>query len=158
MSEITEIAPDLFKISTFIPEFNLRFNQFLVKDEEPLLYHTGMRGLFPTVKEAVAKLLDPSSIRWIGFSHFEADECGALREWQKIAPEATAVCSLVAKLVSVDDVVAERPAMALEGGEVFSTVKFRFKFLQTLHVPYAWDAGHCLWNSKNLPEKFSAWF
>jgi len=142
MSQITEIAPDFFKISTFVPEFNIQFNQFLVMDEEPLLYHTGMKGLLSTVKEVVAKLIDPTSIRWIGFSHFEADECGALKEWQRIAPNATAICSLVSKLVSVDDVVAERPARALDDGEVFVTGKFRFKFLQTPHVPHAWDAGH----------------
>lgn len=142
MSQITEIAPDLFKISTFIPEFNIQFNQFLIKDEEPLLYHTGMKGLFPTVNEVVAKLIDPTSIRWIGFSHFEADECGALREWQRNAPNATAICSLISKMVSVDDVVAERAARALEDGEVFVTGKFRFKFLQKPHVPHAWDAGH----------------
>lgn len=142
MSRITEIAPDIFKISTFIPDFNIQFNQFLVKDEEPLLYHTGMRGLFPSVVEAVAELIDPSEIRWIGFSHFEADECGALREWQRTAPNATAICSVVAKMVSVDDVVAERPARALEDGELLVTGKARFKFLQTPHVPHAWDAGH----------------
>jgi flavorubredoxin len=142
MSQITEIATDIYKISTFIPEFNIQFNQFLVKDEAPLLYHTGMRGLFPTVKDAVAKLIDPALIRWIGFSHFEADECGALREWQRVAPNATAICSMVSKSVSVDDVVADRPAKALEDGEVFVTGKFRFKFLQTPHLPHAWDAGH----------------
>ena len=134
MSQITDIAPDIFKISTFIPEFDIQFSQFLVKDEEPLLYHTGMKAIFPTVNEVVAKLIDPTSIRWICFSHFEADECGALREWQKIAPNATAACSIVSKLVSVDDVVAERPARALEDGQVFSTGKYRFKFLQTPHV------------------------
>jgi len=142
MSQITEIAPEVFKITTFISEVNLQFNQFLVRDDEPLLYHTGMRGLFPTVKEAVAKLIDPTTLRWIGFSHFEADECGALREWQQIAPDATAICSFVAKFVSVDDVVAERPARALKDGEVFETGKFSFKFLQTPQVPHAWDAGH----------------
>ena len=142
MSQITEIATDIYKISTFIPEFNIQFNQFLVKDEAPLLYHTGMRGLFPTVKDTVARLIDPALIRWIGFSHFEADECGALREWQRVAPYATAVCSMVSKSVSVDDVVADRPAKALEDGEVFVTGKFRFKFLQTPHLPHAWDAGH----------------
>jgi flavorubredoxin len=142
MSQITEIAPEVFKITTFISEFNIQFNQFLVRDQEPLLYHTGMKGLFPTVNEAVAKLIDPTTIRWIGFSHFEADECGALREWQRMAPGATAICGIVSKMVSVDDVVAERPAKALEDGEVFATGKFRFKFLQTPHVPHAWDAGH----------------
>jgi flavorubredoxin len=108
MTQITEIAPDIYRISTFIPEVNLQFNQFLVRDEQPLLFHTGMKGLFPVVRDAVAKLLAPATIRWIGFSHFEADECGALTEWQTLAPAATAVCSLVAKLVSVDDVVARR--------------------------------------------------
>ena len=142
MSQITEIAPDVFKVSTFIPEANLQFNQFLVRDEEPLLYHTGMRGLFPVVKEAISSLIDPSLIRWIGFSHFEADECGALREWQKVAPEATAICSFVSKMVSVDDVVAARPSRALGDEEIISTGKYRFKFLQTPQVPHAWDAGH----------------
>ena len=142
MSQISEIAPDVFKVTTFISEFNIQFNQFLIRDEEPLLYHTGMRGLFTTVNEAVAKLIDPTKIRWIGFSHFEADECGALREWQRIAPNATAICSVVSKLVSVDDVVAERPARALEDEELLVTGKARFKFLQTPHVPHAWDAGH----------------
>jgi flavorubredoxin len=93
MTQITEIAPDIYRISTFIPEGNLQFNQFLVRDEQPLLYHTGMKGLFPAVRDAVATLIDPSTLRWIGFSHFEADECGALTEWQTLAPAATAAVS-----------------------------------------------------------------
>jgi flavorubredoxin len=141
MSEVTEIAPDVFRISTFIPTANLQFNQFLVRDEEPLLFHTGLRGLFPDVHEAVATLLDPASIRWIGFSHFEADECGALANWQTLAPDATAVCSLVGKVVSVDDAAALRPARALADGEVLTTGRRRFQFLQTPQVPHAWDAG-----------------
>ena len=76
---VTEVAPDLFRICTFIPDFKLQFCQFLVKDDEPLLYHTGMNGLFPLIKEAVASVLDPATLRWISFSHFEADECGALK-------------------------------------------------------------------------------
>jgi flavorubredoxin len=141
MTQITEIAPDIYRISTFMPEADLQFNQFLVRDDEPLLFHTGMRGLFPVVRDAVAKLLPPPEIRWIGFSHFEADECGALREWQTLAPAATAVCSLVAKLVSVDDVVALRPAQALADGEQLCTGKYRFRFLQTPHVPHCWEAS-----------------
>ncbi|UCD48721.1 MAG: hypothetical protein JSW27_14445 [Phycisphaerales bacterium] len=141
MNTVTEIAPDGYRISTFVSQANLQFNQFLVRDDEPLLFHTGMRRLFPTVREAVAKLIDPGMIRWIGFSHFEADECGALTEWQNLAPNATAVCSLVAKSVSVDDVVAVRPAQALCDGEVLTTGKHRFQFLQTPQVPHAWDAG-----------------
>ena len=142
MTQINEIAPDMYRISTFVPEINLQFNQFLVRDEQPLLYHTGMKGLFPIVRDAVATLIDPATIRWIGFSHFEADECGALTEWQTLAPEATAVCSFVGKMVSVDDVVARRPAQALADGEVFSTGKHRFHLLHTPHVPHCWEATH----------------
>jgi flavorubredoxin len=141
MTMITEIAPDVFRICTYIPEINLQFNQFLVRDEQPLLFHTGMKSLFPVVRDAVATLLDPAAIQWIGFSHFEADECGSLYQWQTLAPEATAVCSLVAKVVSVDDVVSLRPARALEDGEVLCTGKYRFRFLQTPHVPHCWEAS-----------------
>jgi flavorubredoxin len=141
MSSICEVAPDIFRISTFIPEANLQFNQFLVRDEQPLLFHTGMRSLFPLVREAVGTLLDPATIRYIGFSHFEADECGSLGEWQSLARESAAVCSLVGKMVSVDDVVAARPARALGDDERFSTGRYRFRFLQTPHVPHGWDAG-----------------
>ena len=81
MSSINEIAPDVYRISTYVPEFDLQFNQFLVKDDEPLLYHTGMRAMFPQMLETVRKIVEPSTIRWIGFSHFEADECGALNNW-----------------------------------------------------------------------------
>jgi flavorubredoxin len=141
MTQITEIAQDVYRISTFVPEANLQFNQFLVRDEQPLLFHTGMKRLFPVVRDAVATLLPPETIRWIGFSHFEADECGALRKWQTLAPSATAVCSLVAKSVSVDDVVALRAAQPLEDGQQISTGKYRFRFLQTPHVPHCWEAG-----------------
>jgi flavorubredoxin len=141
MAQITEIAPDIYRICTFVPELNVQFNQFLVRDEQPLLFHTGMKALFPVVREAVATLLPPATIRWIGFSHFEADKCGALTDWQTLAPAATAVCSLVAKLVSVDDVVALRPAQALSDGELLSTGKYRFRLLQTPQVPHAWDAS-----------------
>jgi flavorubredoxin len=141
MAKVTEIAPELYRISTYIPEIDLQFNQFLVRDAEPLLFHTGMRRLFPAVREAVATLMDPTKVRWIGFSHFEADECGALREWQELAPDATAICSVVAKLVSVDDVVAARPARGLQDGELIATGQYRFRFIQTPHVPHCWEAG-----------------
>ena len=141
MTQITEIAPDIYRISTFVPEGNLQFNQFLVRDEQPLLFHTGMKSLFPVVRDAVATLLDPGTLRWIGFSHFEADECGALTEWQTLAPSATAVCSFVAKVVSVDDVVAHRPAQALADEEELCTGRYRFRFLQTPHVPHCWEAS-----------------
>jgi flavorubredoxin len=81
MAAITEIAPDIFRISTSVSDFNLQFNQFLVRDEEPLLFHTGLRSMFPGVMHAMASLIDLARLRWIGFSHVEADECGSLPEW-----------------------------------------------------------------------------
>jgi flavorubredoxin len=137
---VTEIAPDLYRISTYIPEIDLQFNQFLVNDEEPLLFHTGMKALFPMVRDAVASLIDPSHIRWIGFSHFEADECGSLNDWLQMAPAAQPVCSMVGALVSLND-FALRPARGMTGGEVINTGKYRFRFLQTPHVPHCWEAG-----------------
>ena len=140
MTAVTEIAPDVYRISTFIPEADLQFNQFLIKDDEPLLFHTGMKALFPVVREAVATVLDPSKIRWIGFSHFEADECGSLNEWLQIAPEAQPVCSMVGALVSVND-YAVRPAKGMTDGESLSTGQYRFRFFHTPHVPHCWEAG-----------------
>ncbi|TLY17641.1 MAG: MBL fold metallo-hydrolase [Nitrospirae bacterium] len=141
MTKISEVAPDVFRISTFLPDFNLQFNQFVVRDEEPLLFHTGLRALFPAVRDAVATVLDPARIRWIGFSHLEADECATLREWQTLAPSSIAVCSLVGKLVSIDDFMAVRPAKGMTDGEVFVTGKYRFRFLHTPHVPHCWEAS-----------------
>jgi flavorubredoxin len=137
---ITEIAPDFYRISTYIPEIDLQFNQFLVKDEEPLLFHTGMKALFPTVREAVETIIDPSKIRWISFSHFEADECGSLNEWLQLAPAAQPVCSMVGALVSVND-FAIRPAKGMNDGEVLNTGQHRFRFVKTPHVPHCWEAG-----------------
>jgi flavorubredoxin len=140
MPVVTEIAPDVYRICTYIPEIDLQFNQFLVKDEEPLLFHTGMKSLFPLVREGVATVIDPAKIRWISFSHFEADECGSLNEWLQVAPAAQPVCSTIGALVSVND-FALRPAKAMNDGEVFSTGEHRIRFIQTPHVPHCWDAG-----------------
>ncbi len=85
-STVTEVAPEIFRISTYHPEFGIQFNQFLVKDDEPFLMHTGLKKMFSTTFDAVASVFDPSKLRWIGFSHFESDECGALNEWLKIVP------------------------------------------------------------------------
>lgn len=88
MTTIDEVAPDVFRISTYVPEGDLQFAQFLVRDDEPLLFETGMRSLFPAVREAVATLIDPVRLRWISFSHFESDECGSLNDWLALAPNA----------------------------------------------------------------------
>ena len=140
-TRIDEIAPDTFRINTFVPEANLGFSQFLIRDEEPMLFHTGGRALFPLVHEAVSKLIDPATVRWIGFSHFEADECGSLNEWQGVAERATAVCSMVGKMVSVDDFAQKNPAKGMVDGEEFSTGSHTFRYLVTPHVPHNWEAG-----------------
>ena len=140
MSSITEIAPDVYRISTYVPEFDLQFNQFLVKDEEPLLYHTGTRGMFPLLFETVGKIVEPSTIRWLGFSHFEADECGALNQWLEAAPLAEPLCTFVGAVVDVND-FAIRPAHIIKGDDVLSTGKYRYRLLHTPHLPHGWDAG-----------------
>jgi len=140
MTTVTEIAQDVFRICTLVPEFNLQFNQFLVRDEEPLLYHTGMRALFPQVTDAVASLIKPADLRWIGFSHFEPDECGSLNDWLELAPAAQAVTSEVGALVFIGD-FASRAPRGMANDEVFSTGSHRFRFRHTPHFPHGWDAS-----------------
>ncbi len=140
MYQIDEIAPDLYRISVFVPQIQLQFNHFLIKDDEPMLYHTGLRNMFPILREAVTTLLDPAKIRWIGFSHFEVDECGALNEWLQIAPSAKAVCSELGALVNMSD-YAIRPALAMKSNEILQTGKRTFRFIRTPHLPHGWDAG-----------------
>ena len=140
MTTVNEIAPDIYRISLFVPEINLQFNQFLVKDEEPLLYHTGTRGMFPLVHEAVSRLIDPSQIRWISASHFEMDEWGALNEWLEAAPHAQATSSVLAALLNLNDFASRLPR-GLEKEEVLTTGKYRFRFHPTPHLPHGWDAG-----------------
>lgn len=139
-THVTEIAPNLFRISTFHPEFAIQFNQFLITDDEPFLMHTGMKKMFAATLGGVASVLDPAKLRWIGFSHFESDECGALNEWLKIAPQAQAVCSFVGAVVMVND-FADRPPRALSDGEILQLGRHRLQFLYTPHVPHGWDAG-----------------
>ncbi len=140
MAHVTEIAPDLYRISVYAEWGDLQFNHFLVIDDEPLLFHTGLRAMFPDVREAVATVIDPSRLRAIGFSHFESDECGALNEWLAVAPNADVVCSDLGALVSVNDFIG-RPARGLEDGGTFSTGRYRFQFCRTPHLPHGWDAG-----------------
>ena len=140
MTRIDEIAADIFRISTYVPEFDLQFNQFLVKDDEPLLFETGMKQMFPLVREAVSRVIDPASLRYISFSHYEPDECGSLNEWLGSAPRAEAICSVVGAMVFVND-AALRPAHGLNNDEIVQTGKYRFRFKSTPHLPHGWDAG-----------------
>src|SRR5262245_15742573 len=91
-STVTEIAADTYRISTFLPAFKMQFNQYLVKDDEPFLMHTGLRKSFPHTMAAVSRVIDPAALRWIGFSHFEPDECGALNQYLEAAPRAQTLC------------------------------------------------------------------
>ena len=139
MARVAEIAPDHYSISIYVREFNPRFNHFLIKDDEPLLFHTGMKKMFPLVRDAVARVIDPSSLRWISFSHFEADECGALNEWLALAPHAQPVCGLVGAQVSVND-FALRQARVMGHDEILKTGKYRLRLRETPHVPHSWEA------------------
>jgi flavorubredoxin len=140
MTQIDEIAPEIFRISTFSPEAGMQFNQFLILDDEPLLYHTGLKGLFPAIRESVSSLIDLNELRWIGFSHFESDECGSLNKWLEIAPQAKVVTGLVGASVNIND-FAIRPPRIMQDNEVFSTGKKHFRYLRTPHVLHGWDAG-----------------
>jgi flavorubredoxin len=139
-TKVTEIAADLYRLSTYAPAFGIQFNQFLLKDDEPFLMHTGFKHMFAATRHAVASVLDPGRLRWIGFSHFESDECGALNEWLAAAPAAQAMCSVVGAMVNVND-FAVRPARGLANDEVLHTGRHRLRFLATPHVPHSWDAG-----------------
>ncbi|BCS55417.1 MBL fold metallo-hydrolase [Geobacter sp. SVR] len=139
-TRIDEIAPDLYRLSTYIAKIELQFNQFLALDDEPLLFHTGMRGMFPQVHAAVAQVMDPSRLRWIGFSHFEADECGSLNEWLDAAPGAQPLCGTIGALVNINDYIGGR-AHVMADGEMLATGRRRFRFLETPQVPHAWDAS-----------------
>src|SRR5690606_17509262 len=92
------------------------FNQYLIVDDEPLLFHTGLRGLFPLVREAVASVLPVERLRWISFSHVEADECGSLNRWLEVAPNAAPLCGKIAAMVSIGD-LADRAPRAVADGE-----------------------------------------
>ena len=140
MATVTEIGPNLYRISVLMSAFNLQFNHFLVVDDEPLLFHSGLKGCFPEIREALTTVMDPARLRWIGFSHFESDECGALNQWLDLAPSAEPVCSMVGALVSVND-FAIRPAKGMADAEVLTTGTHRFRLCRTPHLPHGWDAS-----------------
>jgi flavorubredoxin len=141
-TRIDEVAEGIYRISTPVTVVpgGFSFNQYLIADQEPLLFHTGPRRLFPLVREAIEAVLPSSRLRHIGLSHFEADECGALNEFLAVAPEASPLCGRIAAMVSVDD-VAERKARALADGESLGLGHHEVRWLDTPHVPHAWECG-----------------
>lgn len=140
-TNVHEIESGIYRINTPVDVVGgFSFNQYLILDDEPLLFHTGLRGMFPLVQEAVASVIPVGSLCYVAVSHFEADECGALNEWLSVAPKAKPVCGQVAAMVSVND-VADRPAVALADGEVLELGKHRVKWLDTPHLPHGWETG-----------------
>ncbi|GAC1567861.1 MAG: hypothetical protein NVS2B3_08360 [Vulcanimicrobiaceae bacterium] len=139
-TRIDEIAPRTYRLSTFVPQAGLAFNQFLIDAAEPMLFHTGMRALFPMVSTAMRRVMDPARLRWIAFGHYEADECGAMNEWLAIAPQATVMHGAMGVMVSIADQAA-RPPRGLADGETIDLGDRRITYLATPHVPHGWDAG-----------------
>ena len=142
---ISEIADGIFRLSTYVPNIappaGFTFNQFLVMGDEPLMFHTGLRRMFPLNRDALDRLIPPERLRWIAFGHYEADECGAMNEWLAIAPNAQVAHGRTGCLVSLNDmadraprVLEDREAIELGGGR-------RVRYLDTPHTPHGWDAG-----------------
>ena len=142
-TNVHEIADGIYRINTpvALPDGSgFSFNQYLIVDDEPLLFHTGLRGLFPLVREAVASVIPVERLRHVSFSHVEADECGALNHWLAAAPAARPLCGSVAAMVSVGD-LADRPPRALADGEALSLGRHTVRWFDAPHLPHAWECG-----------------
>jgi flavorubredoxin len=137
---VTEIADGIHLITTYLPEAGMGFNQYVVAGDEPLLFHTGMRSLFPAVVEGVGRVVGPEQLRWLGFGHVEADECGAMNEWLALAPSATVVQSRIGCAVSIGD-LADRAPEALDDGATLDLGGHVLRWIDTPHLPHAWEAG-----------------
>jgi flavorubredoxin len=141
-TNVHEIAPGIFRINTPVPMDGggFSFNQYLIVDDQPLLFHTGLRNMFPLVREAVATVIPVERLRYVSFSHVEADECGSLNQWLAAAPQAVPLCSAVAALVSVND-LADRPARVLKDGETLKLGEHTLRWFDTPHLPHGWESG-----------------
>ena len=143
-ARVDEIADGIYRLSRYVPAVappaGFTFNQFLILGEEPLIFHTGLRQLFPAVRAAVARIVAPDRLRWITFGHYEADECGAMNEWLAVGPAAEVVHGQIACFVSLND-MADRPPRVLADSEVIDLGGKRVRYLDTPHVPHGWEAG-----------------
>ncbi len=141
---IDEVATGIFRISTLVaeiaPPHGFTFNQYLVKADEPLLFHCGPRGMFPGVSAAAATVVPLERLRWIAFGHVESDECGSMNQWLAVAPRAQVIHGQTACLVSLND-LADRPPRPLADGEVLDLGGKRVRWIDTPHVPHAWESG-----------------
>lgn len=139
---VDEIAPGVYRLSTLVSEIGptgFTFNQFLVDDDEPLLFHTGHRSMFPSVSEAIEKVLPVKSLRWITFGHVESDECGAMNEFLTVAPNAQVAHGALGCMVSIAE-MADRSPRAMSDGEVLEIGTKRLRHIDTSHVPHGWEA------------------
>jgi flavorubredoxin len=144
-TKISEIADGIYRLSTYVPDIappaGFTFNQFLVVGDEPLMFHTGLRKMFPVNRDALSRIIPADRLRWIAFGHFEADECGAMNEWLAVAPQATPAHGQTGCMVSLND-FADRPPRVLTDGEVVHLGGGkRVRFIDTPHIPHGWDAG-----------------
>jgi flavorubredoxin len=143
-AQVTEIADGIFRLSVLVPEMGppdgFTFNSFLILGEEPLLFHAGQRGMFPAFSSAVALIMPIEQLRWISFGHVEADECGAMNLWLEAAPNAQVAHGQTACMVSLND-LANRAPRALNDGELITSGKRRVRYIDTPHVPHAWESG-----------------
>jgi flavorubredoxin len=139
---IDEIADGLYRIHTPLPDVpgGFSFNQYLLRDEQSLLFHTGPRALFPQVRDAIASVLPVKDLRYIGFAHVESDECGSLNQFLEIALDAVPLCGRVAAMVSVHD-LADRPPKVLADGESLNLGRYAVRWLDAPHVPHGWENG-----------------
>lgn len=144
-TNVHEIGDGIYRINTPVSTVpgGFSFNQYLVLDDQPLLFHTGPRKMFPLVREAVKSLIPVQQLSFIALSHFEADECGSLNEWLEAAPQAVPLCSRIAAMVSVDD-FADRPSRAMADGEELALGKHRIRWLDTPHLPHGWETGYLM--------------
>jgi flavorubredoxin len=144
-TKINEIAAGIYRLSTFVPEIappqGFTFNQFLVLGEEPLLFHTGLRKMFPLVRAAVSRLIPPDRLRYISFGHYEADECGAMNEWLAVAPQAEVAHGQTGCLVSLNDMADRAPRVLQDGATIDLGKGKRVRYIDTPHIPHGWDAG-----------------
>ena len=143
-TRIDEISDGIYRISTPVPPTvvpgGFTFNQYLIVDEQPLLFHTGLRRMFPLVKEAISTVMPVDRLSFISFSHYEADECGSLNEFLQVSEKAVPLCGQVAALVTIND-VADRPARGLSDGESLSLGKHTVRWFDTPHLPHSWECG-----------------
>jgi flavorubredoxin len=144
-TKISEIADGIFRLSTFVPHIappaGFTFNQFLVLGDEPLMFHAGLRKMFPLNRDALTRIIPPEKLRWIAFGHYEADECGAMNEWLAVAPDAQVAHGQTGCLVSLND-MADRAPRVLADGEVIELGSGRrVRYIDTPHTPHGWDAG-----------------